>query len=177
MSSPLSTFLLFSFASNSIRPSLKLFHPYSASPPMSPSPKPIPSAEVCPPAASVGGKVAPPASTESSLPSPPPTLAASSPPPASASDDDASDNEDGAAAAPDKKKKKRKPKKKKAKGPLVELQSDPPRVGLSKIYTTGDWPVGEIQEYTGQSVLGLLLPRALLLTSALLQQRLPILVR
>ncbi|KAL7409822.1 peptidase M24A, methionine aminopeptidase [Mrakia frigida] len=52
---------------------------------------------------------------------------------------------------PSKKKKKRKPKKKKVKGPLLELQSDPPRVGLTKIYPTANWPVGEIQEYVGHN--------------------------
>ncbi|KAG6335093.1 hypothetical protein ID866_4002 [Astraeus odoratus] len=40
-----------------------------------------------------------------------------------------------------KKKKKKKPKKKKAE------QSDPPRVGLSKIFTNGIFPEGEIQPY------------------------------
>ncbi|KAG2075191.1 peptidase M24A methionine aminopeptidase [Suillus decipiens] len=40
-----------------------------------------------------------------------------------------------------KKKKKKKPKKKKVQ------QSDPPRVGLSKIFTNGIYPEGEIQPY------------------------------
>jgi methionyl aminopeptidase len=40
-----------------------------------------------------------------------------------------------------KKKKKKKPKKKKPE------QSDPPRIGLSKFYPEGNYPVGEIQEY------------------------------
>jgi methionyl aminopeptidase len=40
-----------------------------------------------------------------------------------------------------KKKKKKKPKKKKA------TQSDPPRVGLSKLFPSGAYPVGEICEY------------------------------
>ena len=43
-----------------------------------------------------------------------------------------------------KKKKKRKPKKK-AKSSTT--QTEPPRVGLSKIFTTGIYPEGEIQEY------------------------------
>ena len=42
-----------------------------------------------------------------------------------------------------KKKKKKKPKKKSAKSG----QSDPPRVGLSKFFPSGNYPVGEIQEY------------------------------
>ena len=40
-----------------------------------------------------------------------------------------------------KKKKKKKPKKKKA------VQSDPPRVGLSKLFPSGVYPTGEICEY------------------------------
>lgn len=40
-----------------------------------------------------------------------------------------------------KKKKKKKPKKKKA------TQSDPPRVGLSKLFPSGVYPTGEICEY------------------------------
>ncbi|KAF8078985.1 methionine aminopeptidase 2-like protein [Lyophyllum atratum] len=40
-----------------------------------------------------------------------------------------------------KKKKKKKPKKKKPE------QSDPPRIGLSKFFPSGDYPVGEIQTY------------------------------
>lgn len=46
-----------------------------------------------------------------------------------------------------KKKKKKKPKKKKAQ------QSDPPRVGLSKIFTNGIYPEGEIQPYKDECVL------------------------
>jgi hypothetical protein len=45
-----------------------------------------------------------------------------------------------------KKKKKKKPKKKKAH------QSDPPRVGLSKIFTNGVYPEGEIQPYKDECV-------------------------
>ncbi|KAF5323611.1 hypothetical protein D9611_005579 [Ephemerocybe angulata] len=63
--------------------------------------------------------------------------------------DDAEDGEDDAeevgvdpaGGEGKKKKKKKKPKKKKA------VQSDPPRVGLSKIFPSGNYPVGEIQEY------------------------------
>ena len=46
-----------------------------------------------------------------------------------------------------KKKKKKKPKKKKVE------QSDPPRVGLSKIYPDGIYPEGEIQPYKDECVL------------------------
>ena len=42
-----------------------------------------------------------------------------------------------------KKKKKKKPKKKSAK----PVQSDPPRVGLSKFFPDGNYPVGEVHEY------------------------------
>jgi methionyl aminopeptidase len=43
-----------------------------------------------------------------------------------------------------KKKKKKKPKKRKVE------QSDPPRVGLSKFFADGVFPVGEIQPYTDE---------------------------
>ncbi|KAL5495135.1 MAP2 [Sanghuangporus weigelae] len=62
-------------------------------------------------------------------------------------DDDAEDIEDdgpvesGPAGDSKKKKKKRKPKKKKIE------QTDPPRVGLSKLFPDGVYPEGEIQEY------------------------------
>ena len=42
-----------------------------------------------------------------------------------------------------KKKKKKKPKKKK----VSQSQSDPPRVGLSKLFPSGVYPTGEICEY------------------------------
>lgn len=45
-----------------------------------------------------------------------------------------------------KKKKKKKPKKKK----VAATQSDPPRVGLSKIFPNGLYPEGEIQEYKNE---------------------------
>jgi methionyl aminopeptidase len=45
-----------------------------------------------------------------------------------------------------KKKKKKKPKKKKAE------QSEPPRVGLSKLFPSGVYPTGEIQEYKDECV-------------------------
>lgn len=65
-------------------------------------------------------------------------------------DDDEDDEEDadGAASAATgaaKKKKKNKKKKKKSKAKLT--QTVPPRVGLTKIFTNGKYPVGEIQQY------------------------------
>ena len=45
-----------------------------------------------------------------------------------------------------KKKKKKKPKKKKLE------QSDPPRVGLSKLFPTGVYPEGELQPYKDEYV-------------------------
>lgn len=68
------------------------------------------------------------------------------------SDDDAPEDahaEGGAGAALSKKKKK-KPKKKKKAAAMPEVQSEPPRVGLSKIFTKGVFPVGEEQEYVGE---------------------------
>lgn len=69
-------------------------------------------------------------------------------------DDDDEDDEDaedatganGAATGAAKKKKKNKKKKKKSKAGAM-TQSEPPRVGLTKIYTDGKFPVGEIQQY------------------------------
>lgn len=58
--------------------------------------------------------------------------------------DDDEENEPadaGAGGEGKKKKKKKKPKKKKAQ------QSEPPRVGLSKLFPDGIYPEGEIQEY------------------------------
>ncbi|KIP11684.1 hypothetical protein PHLGIDRAFT_63205 [Phlebiopsis gigantea 11061_1 CR5-6] len=60
------------------------------------------------------------------------------------------DGEDGEEDAPEaagtgaKKKKKKKPKKKAAK---TEQQSEPPRVGLSKIFPDGNYPEGELEDY------------------------------
>jgi methionyl aminopeptidase len=51
-----------------------------------------------------------------------------------------------------KKKKKKKSKKKKAAVEKV-LQSEPPRVGLSKIFPDGIYPVGETHEYKNEYVL------------------------
>ncbi|KAI0313430.1 peptidase M24, structural domain-containing protein [Amylostereum chailletii] len=70
-------------------------------------------------------------------------------------EEDADDVEDelevnaaGAGGEPKKKKKKKKPKKKSAK---VE-QSEPPRVGLTKLFPDGVYPPGEIQEYKDDNV-------------------------
>lgn len=52
-----------------------------------------------------------------------------------------------------KKKKKKKPKKKKAAAAAPSEQSEPPRVGLTKIFTSGVFPVGEIQEYKDECVI------------------------
>jgi hypothetical protein len=43
-----------------------------------------------------------------------------------------------------KKKKKKKPKKKKP------IQTDPPRIGITKFFPDGHYPVGEIQEYKNE---------------------------
>ncbi|KAJ8585843.1 peptidase M24A, methionine aminopeptidase [Rhizopogon salebrosus TDB-379] len=56
-------------------------------------------------------------------------------------EDDVVEEPAGVGEGTKKKKKKKKPKKKKAH------QSDPPRVGLSKIFTNGVYPEGEIQPY------------------------------
>lgn len=45
-----------------------------------------------------------------------------------------------------KKKKKKKPKKKKA------TQSEPPRVGLSKLFPSGVYPEGELTDYKDEYV-------------------------
>jgi hypothetical protein len=52
---------------------------------------------------------------------------------------------------------KKKPKKKKKAAPMtsqqaMELQSEPPRVGLSTIFKNRVYPVGEIQEYANEYV-------------------------
>jgi methionyl aminopeptidase len=66
------------------------------------------------------------------------------------SDDGEDENEavgDGAASGAAKKKRKRKPKKKKAAGAVPTKQSSPPRVLLSNLYPSGDYPKGEEVEY------------------------------
>lgn len=85
--------------------------------------------------------------------------AAATPTPSTPEADAGSDNDDddeeengaeGAAQAGGEKKKK---KKKKAKSKKKKAtQSDPPRVGLSKFFTNGVYPEGEIQEYKNESV-------------------------
>lgn len=47
---------------------------------------------------------------------------------------------------------KKKKKKKKTKKKKME-QSDPPRVGLSKLFSNGAYPEGEIQQYKDEYVL------------------------
>lgn len=60
-----------------------------------------------------------------------------------------------ASGAASKKKKKKKPKKKKGAsaggggGPAMQ-QTDPPSIGMSKLYPSGNYPVGEVSEYTGE---------------------------
>jgi methionyl aminopeptidase len=58
-------------------------------------------------------------------------------------DDEVAGDAPGVNGEAKKKKKKKKPKKKKASAE----QTDPPRVGLSKFFADGVFPVGEIQEY------------------------------
>ena len=48
-------------------------------------------------------------------------------------------------------KKKKKPKKKKKKTkPEPGKQTDPPTIGLSKLFPDGNYPEGEIQEYPNE---------------------------
>ena len=60
------------------------------------------------------------------------------------SDDDGGEELGKATAAKKKKSKKKKPKK---KGPKSEQQTEPPRVGLSKLFPDGNYPEGELHEY------------------------------
>ncbi|ODN72915.1 methionine aminopeptidase, type II [Cryptococcus amylolentus CBS 6039] len=60
-------------------------------------------------------------------------------------DDDEGENDDGPANGESKKKKKK--KKSKKKKTAAATQSEPPRVGLTKIYKNGIFPVGEEVEY------------------------------
>ena len=53
---------------------------------------------------------------------------------------------DGEGAAKKKKKKKNNNKKKKK-----TAQSEPPRVGITKLFPSGNYPEGEIQEYVGEN--------------------------
>ena len=43
--------------------------------------------------------------------------------------------------------KKKKKKKKSKKSKKVHEQSEPPRVGLSKLFPQGNYPEGELQDY------------------------------
>jgi hypothetical protein len=66
-------------------------------------------------------------------------------------DEDADEDDMPVSGAPGvegskKKKKKKKPKKKKVE------QSDPPRIGLSKLFPSGVYPEGQIQEYQDEYV-------------------------
>lgn len=86
-------------------------------------------------------------------PTVPTTKPEDDPPPAHAeSDEEGDDAEEEPSAVPaangeaKKKKKKKKPKKKKP------TQSDPPRVGLSKLFPDGVYPEGELQEYKDDNV-------------------------
>lgn len=67
---------------------------------------------------------------------------------AGGSDDDDDRLPDAGSAS--KKKKKKKPKKKKAAAGVPLVQSEPPRIGLSKIFLDGVFPVGEEEEYRGE---------------------------
>ncbi|KAI9664600.1 MAG: Methionine aminopeptidase 2 [Bathelium mastoideum] len=72
-------------------------------------------------------------------------------------DDDDSDDDDehaeagagGEADGEKKKKKKRKPKKKKKKAGSATAQTSPPRVLLTQLFPSGNFPEGEICEYRG----------------------------
>ncbi|KAF4548045.1 Methionine aminopeptidase 1 [Elsinoe fawcettii] len=73
---------------------------------------------------------------------------------AEADDSDEGDSDEGEAATNGategaaKKKKKRKPRKKKKAGTAgAKVQSDPPRVPVSQLFPTSEYPEGEIQEY------------------------------
>ena len=51
-----------------------------------------------------------------------------------------------------KKKKKKKPKKKAAK---TEQQSEPPRVGLTKLFPDGNYPEGELHDYKDECAMNI----------------------
>jgi len=53
-------------------------------------------------------------------------------------------------AAPKKKKKKSKKKKTVGPGASAIKQTEPPTVGLSKLFPSGEYPLGEIREYTDE---------------------------
>lgn len=71
--------------------------------------------------------------------------------------EDSDEGEDDAAgeggeAGTEKKKKKRKPRKKKKAGSAATKQSNPPRVLLSSLYPSGQYPVGQEVEYKGENL-------------------------
>jgi methionyl aminopeptidase len=49
-----------------------------------------------------------------------------------------------------KKKKKKSKKKKTGAANGASKQSSPPRVGLSKLFPSGQYPIGEIRDYTDE---------------------------
>ena len=55
-------------------------------------------------------------------------------------------------AATKKKKKKSKKKKTGGAGASAVKQTEPPTVGLSKLFPSGEYPLGEIREYTDEYV-------------------------
>ena len=63
------------------------------------------------------------------------------------SEGDGDEDEEGAGDVITKTKKKSKKSKKKKKSGAGVQQSDPPRVGISKFFPSGQYPVGEIKEY------------------------------
>jgi methionyl aminopeptidase len=70
-------------------------------------------------------------------------------------DDEGSDSEpenaDGTGELkPKKKKKKGKKKKKTGAAAVTAVQTDPPRVGITKFFPSGQYPEGQICEYTGE---------------------------
>jgi methionyl aminopeptidase len=77
---------------------------------------------------------------------------------AEADDSDEEEDEKGAGeggadgAAKKKRKRKRKPKKAGGAGVLPTKQSDPPRVLLSNLYPSGEYPVGQEVEYRDENL-------------------------
>ena len=68
------------------------------------------------------------------------------------SESDGEGDDDEVAGGTSVKVKKKKKKKSKRKKKSAAVQSDPPRVGISKFFPDGQYPVGEIKEYTGECV-------------------------
>lgn len=65
--------------------------------------------------------------------------------------DDGGDAEGGAVNGAAKKKKKRKPKKKKGAAGASKTQTSPPRVRLSDLFPSGQYPVGQEEEYRNEN--------------------------